>query len=114
MDDAVKKWALSELASGIEYNQPQPITIDDVEDVEAYWTDGNDEPEFVWLLRLKDGRYAAGSGGHDYTGWDCQSGLSVTVHDTRDEAIRFGLDLNDRCTLGLLLPGESMTEVSHD
>lgn len=110
MDEQVKNAAMSELASGIEYNQPQPITMDDVADVEAYWTDGNDEPEFAWLLRLGDGRYAAGSGGHDYTGWDCQSGLVLTVYATRDEAIRFGLTLNDRCNLGLLLEGESMTE----
>lgn len=88
----------------------QPISTTDIEAVEKEWTDGTDEPEFCWLLKLKDGRYAVGDGGHDYTGWDCQSHLSVTVWPTRDEAIRMGMTVNDREHLGLLLPGESMAE----
>ncbi len=104
----MNKATIDDLRTGIEYNQPQPIKADDVAEVEVGWTDGNDEPEFAWLLRLKDGRYAAASGGHDYTGWDCQSSLEITIHDTRDEAVRFGLTLNDRCNLDLLLPGEEL------
>jgi hypothetical protein len=78
----------------------------EIAEVEKEWDDGTDEPEFAWLIRLKDGRYVAAHGGHDYTGWDCQSHLESTVHPTREEAIRMGLTLNEREHLGLLLPGE--------
>jgi hypothetical protein len=35
----------------------------------------NDEDEWYWLGRLKDGRFFGAIGGCDFTGWDCQSGL---------------------------------------
>lgn len=105
-DDADARY---QLARGL-HEHPQPWSKDadeDVSAVHAYWTDGSDEPMFAWLLELKDGRWVAASGGHDYTGWDCQSHLESTVHATREEAIRFGLTLNQRCSLGLLLPEET-------
>lgn len=96
-----------DIRAALEHN-PQPgLSVDDIEAVEASWTNGEDEPSFAWLWRLKDGRYVAATGGHDYTGWDCQSGLETSIHATREEAISLGLTLNDRCNLGLLLPGES-------
>jgi hypothetical protein len=89
-------------------NHPnQPISFHDIESVEKEWTDGNDEPEYKWLFKLKDGRFAFGSGGHDYTGWDCQSGFSVLgAIGPREEVIRYAMTLNDREDLGLLLPEE--------
>lgn len=41
------------------------------------WTNGSDEPSFEWLVELHDGRFLHVEGWHDYTGWDCQSGVSV-------------------------------------
>ena len=41
------------------------------------WTDGQDEPHYSWLVKFKDGRFALVEGWHDYTGWDCQSGVEV-------------------------------------
>jgi hypothetical protein len=41
------------------------------------WSIGGDEPEFAWIVELKDGRFVLASGGHDYTGWDCISHFEV-------------------------------------
>jgi hypothetical protein len=86
------------------HEQAADVRLEDVASIEASWTCGSDEPSFAWLLKLNDGRYAAASGGHDYTGWDCQSHFNISVHPTRDEAIRFGLTQNDRDNLKLNLP----------
>lgn len=57
------------------------------------WTDGTDEPAFAWIVQLKDGRVAAVEGGHDYTGWDCQSHLEVVhVGASESECAKFLTD----------------------
>jgi hypothetical protein len=57
------------------------------------WTDGIDEPSFAWIVELHDGRFACVEGGHDYTGWDCQSSLEVcAVEATEGDAARFLTD----------------------
>jgi hypothetical protein len=96
---------LEEFHLACEHNE-SPINSDDVERVLAAWTDDTEEPNYAWLFLLKDGRYAAVTAWHDYTGWDCRSSLSVKLCPTRDEAISFGLTQNDRENLNLLLPGE--------
>jgi hypothetical protein len=95
------------VCAAFRYHGGQPFGIDEIARVDREWTNGSDEPSFAWLFELKDGRWGAGSGSHDYTGWDCQSSFTATAWPTREEAIRFGLTLNDRCNLGLLLPGET-------
>lgn len=47
----------------------------------------NDGPEWHWLLKLKDGRFAYAFGGCDYTGWDCQSSLNVNTYETLEDAV---------------------------
>lgn len=48
-----------DIRAALEHN-PQPgLSVDDIEAVEASWTNGEDEPSFAWLWRLKDGRYVA-------------------------------------------------------
>lgn len=54
------------------------------------WTDGTDEPMFAWIVQLKDGRVVTVEGGHDYTGWDCQSSIEVVhVGATEIECARY-------------------------
>lgn len=45
-----------------------------------------DNWDYAAIVRLTSGRFAALSGGYDYTGWSCQAGLSITVHNTEQEA----------------------------
>ena len=63
------------------------------ESVVFSWEHGADEPTFARLVKLKDGRFAAVSGWHDYTGWDCQSGVTVDhVAGTLGECVPFLVD----------------------
>lgn len=105
MNDA-KTWDVVEVA--FEYHPQKNLTVGQIASVEAEWTDGSDEPQYVWLFKLDDGRFAVGRGWCDYTGWDCQSNLQTSAHATREEAIRFGLTLNERELLNLSLPGEAI------
>lgn len=81
----------------------RPVTREDVEAI-IYAEDGeHDESDWVGLFRLKSGHYLALRAGCDYTGWDCRSGGSSSVHTTEADAIRFGLTEEERARLGLRL-----------
>lgn len=43
------------------------------------------------IFKLKDGRYAAVTGGCDTTGWDCQASNRMVVSKTLKDAIWLGL-----------------------
>jgi hypothetical protein len=73
----------------------------DVASIIAFWSDGDDEPSFCWLLEMKDGQWGAAAGWHDYTGWDCQSGFRLDLYPTREDAIRLGLTDEQRSNLAL-------------
>lgn len=45
----------------------------------------NDGQPWMCYGLLKDGRYFYLEAWCDYTGWDCQSGGSVTVADSKEE-----------------------------
>lgn len=57
-----------------------------------FWWDGQDEPTFAWIVEFSDGGFAFVDGWHDYTGWDCQSGIEFHVAATLDEAMRLAPD----------------------
>lgn len=80
-----------DLLSGLR-EHPQSWGPRDIAEVALAIDDGNDEPNFTWILRLTDGRWAAVRGWHDYTGWDCQSGLRTEWYATKDEAFRTLVD----------------------
>jgi hypothetical protein len=101
---------------------PVDLAVGDVEHVQA-WSWAGDmkegeypgplsmgDGEFAWLLKLKNSKWATVLGWHDYTGWDCQSGLEMKTFDTKWDAIRFGLTANARDLMGLTLPEESITK----
>jgi hypothetical protein len=50
------------------------------------WTNGEDEPRFAWVVETDTG-FAFVEGWHDYTGWDCQSGIDVHEYETERDAI---------------------------
>lgn len=61
---------------GCNYHQHGRL-FEKTERVAWSWTSGGDEPEFCWIVQLYDGRFVLATGGHDYTGWDCQSHFEV-------------------------------------
>lgn len=69
-------------------NNPQYYEIDDIEGIVAEVPGANDEIEWHWILKHKDGRYIYAVGGCDYTGWDCQSSLSSSQRvETKSQVI---------------------------
>lgn len=82
------------------------VTRGDVAEIIAIEDGENDGESWVGVFLLHDGRYAAVEGSCDYTGWDCQSGTTVTVAASVTDAVRFGLSMEGRARLGLQLPEE--------
>ena len=87
---------LEALGMALEYN-PQGEsgpTFADVSRVLAFWS--NKEPpwdtmgdaDFVWLVEFHNGDRGAYYGWHDYTGWDCQSGLTLYPFKGWQEQLR--------------------------
>lgn len=71
-----------ELGYGLEYNPGSlPFVMADAVDVvvvsaDSEPTGGMGDASWEWDVTLNDGRKFHVEGWHDYTGWDCQSGLS--------------------------------------
>jgi hypothetical protein len=57
-------------------------------------SDGSyDDWAYAAVVRLTNGKFAALSGGYDYTGWSCQAGLEGTIHDSEEQAwLNLGTD----------------------
>ncbi len=77
-----------DLQSAFQYNPQTELNIEDIEDVRAAVYGENDGCCWYWLVKLVrrgspmanevvEPKYALLEGGCDYTGWDCQSHLSV-------------------------------------
>jgi hypothetical protein len=61
----------------------------------------NDGDQWVGLFLLDDGRYLVAEGGCDYTGWDCQAGNSLCVAGSLSDAIKYGLNPEQKKRLGI-------------
>jgi len=69
--------------------------LDDVETIVAEVCGANDEDNWYWILKMKNGTFSFAEGGCDYTGWDCQS--HATISDgflTAQDAIN-ALEISD-------------------
>lgn len=68
----------SDLLRAIEHNGaplPQEFYL-----VSEILSDRHDEGEYFWLVYVPEKGLAVLSGGHDYTGWDCQSHLNTSEY----------------------------------
>jgi len=82
--------------SALEYNSPSHFQIDEVESIEAEVPGANDELNWWWVLRLVNDRYILVSGWCDYTGWDCQSGITeYEIVDTGLAAAQIAPELEE-------------------
>ena len=68
-----------DLRACLEHNVQKEFTADDIESVLAVREGERDGAEWVWVLKLKDKRFALLWGGCDYTGWDCQSSADSEI-----------------------------------
>jgi hypothetical protein len=78
--------------------------IGDISEILAAEAGDNDGPDWIILMRLKDGRYAFLSAGCDYTGWDCVAIGNASVANDLQKLIRFGMGSGERRRLNLSLP----------
>lgn len=83
-----------DLAACLEYNPQGAFVVEDIQKVLAVYEGKNDEEDWRWVLRLKDGRYVFLQGGCDYTGWDCQSWATHGFAETPEEAAAQTIDGN--------------------
>lgn len=115
-DEQRKHWDCDDYEYSVRYNEPhvnvvlgsiavesEPFTRDDILDLIACEAGENDGPEWVAVMRLKDGRYAFLEAGCDYTGWDCQSGGNAFVADTLERLVQYGMSEGARARLAAQL-----------
>lgn len=74
---------------------------DDIEHILSLAEGDNDGPDWLIAGRLRDGRWFALRAGCDYTGWDCQSGGNVSVCESQEDLLTFGMTGTERSRLGL-------------
>lgn len=88
-------------------NQPTTdLTADRIARVDrwdASSSDGMGDVDFVALMELTDGTWAACTALTDTTGWGCQQTVLWRVAAGRDDVIRFGLDRDGRRRLDVAL-----------
>lgn len=72
-----------DLCACLEHNRPG-VSIAEIDKVLAVVEGENDGPDWFWVLALTGARFALLTGGCDYTGWDCQSGATAQVFDSRE------------------------------
>ena len=65
-----------ELRTALEFN-PGQKGYDDIARVLAKHDGVNDEEDWAWLVEFKDESRGLYMGACDYTGWDCQSSLTL-------------------------------------
>lgn len=101
---ADKAEVLAEIGYALTYNPSEHLTIEGIAEVvrgAVYNSrdDGGDGDDLAAIVRLGSGRYAALEGWADYTGWDCQSGLEVSLHDTAEDAWLHGIGTDSRALI---------------
>ncbi len=67
-------------------NSSETFSEEDIRDICAEVPGENDELHWWWVLKLTDGRFVLVEGWCDYTGWDCQSG--ITEHGIFTSALK--------------------------
>jgi hypothetical protein len=79
-----------------------------VEQIIAIEEGENDGANWLLVAKLHDGRFICVSAGCDYTGWDCRAGGDILVAATLEDALRYGLDDEERERLKVQLQGKDI------
>ena len=101
-----------DLWTALDIHPPKAFNTDDIVQIIAEVPGENDEFSWWWLLRLTNHKFALVSAWCDFTGWDCQSGVTVeeireTIADCLDQApIRDGSRRRIRENLTRQITGE--------
>lgn len=76
---------LGTLAYALEYNPGSGRNADDIDLILATFEGENEEHDWVWIVEFNDGVRGVYIGGCDYTGWDCQSSLTLFEFHNYDQ-----------------------------
>ena len=76
----------SDLEYAFSYNVTS-FSIDIIDNILAEIAGANDISHWYWVISLKNGQYALIDAWCDYTGWDCQSGVSEYIYNTIEECL---------------------------
>lgn len=110
--DEVKRLPDGDLGYAMEYH-PCGFSVNEIENVLATIPGHNDEDSWHWVVVLSDKRFFYMTGWCDYTGWDCQSGLTVEEgkdpFDCATKSKEWGAQLRNQL-LGLQPWGVSIEE----
>jgi len=80
-----------------------PFTREDVTEIRDIDEGEGDGEEWICVGLLKDGRWFSLVAGCCYTGWDCEASGGAAVAFQEDALLRFGLSVDERLRLGILL-----------
>lgn len=69
-------------------NNEMDIKLSDIKNILALIPGEADGPSWHWVVELHTGAFAVIIGWCDYTGWDCQSGGSMQIASTPEEAAK--------------------------
>ena len=79
----------ADLISALEYNPEDTNRNEDaIKRVLATHQGERDEERYIWLVEFNDGIRGLYVGWCDYTGWDCQSGLTLLPFEGWEEEVR--------------------------
>jgi hypothetical protein len=90
---ASKRLDESALLKAVGHNRPDGYSskteaIDICDSIELEILGAKNRADWVWVVRLRNGRFAYARGGCDFTGWDCHSGICWEEAETIEQAIR--------------------------
>ena len=72
------------------------VQLSEVAEMRACVPGEADGPDWHYVIKINDGRFAVVEGGCDYTGWGCQEGGNGSIHATAEEAAKAAEDDYDR------------------
>lgn len=97
LTDAEKQHLDYDLLSCFQYAWDRPESVqDEIERVLAKWEGAHDTDDWIWILALRNNKYAYLQAGCDYTGWDCRSWINrFEFCDSPEEAVNILLEANN-------------------
>ncbi len=76
-DKSQRSWEDYDLEACVKHNI-NSFSLNDISHIIGCIEGENDGAAWHWIVLLKDNTFAYITGGCDYTGWDCQSGGSIS------------------------------------
>jgi hypothetical protein len=90
-EEQAKRGIDYDLSAALYYNEEADL-IDKIHHVYAVWQGENDGDSWRWIFVLSGGQYVFMAGWCDYTGWDCQSGITITYGGTIKDVVKAMVD----------------------